>query len=280
MAENSPSNPSLPPATGEALAGKTIMLTRPRAQSVEMAGLLTGFGANVIYCPTIEIAPPSSWDALDAAIERLETYDWLVFTSVNGPEYFFARLAEKRGDGLQVMASLITCAIGPATAKAIQSTGARANVIAADSKAEGALKTIIERAGGEDKIRGLRILIPRARVAREVLPNELTRLGALVDAVEAYQTIKPEVDRDSLITMFSTGRIDAITFTSSSTVNNFAALVGMDDLSPLLRRVAIACIGPITAQTAAEHGLTAVIQPAAYNATALVEALVVSLSRR
>jgi uroporphyrinogen III methyltransferase / synthase len=279
VAENSLPDATLGSATGQSLAGKTIMLTRPRAQSGEMAGLLTGLGANVIYCPTIEIAAPGNWEALDAAIERLETYDWLVFTSANGSEYFFARLAEKRPDRPLVMTSQITCAIGPATAKAIQSTGAQVDVIATDSTAEGALKTIIEYAGGEDKICGLRILIPRARVAREVLPDELTKLGAHVDAVEAYQTIKPAVDRDNLVAMFSAGRIDAITFTSSSTIKNFAAIVGMDDLSTLLHRVAVACIGPITAQTAAEHGLTTVIQPEAYNATALVEALVVSLRR-
>ena len=279
MAENSPPNTPLRPSAGDTLAGKTIMLTRPRAQSGEMAGRLIELGAEVLYCPTIEIAAPSNWDALDAAIERLETYNWLVFTSANGPDYFFARLAEKRRDGFHALTSQITCAIGPATAKAIQSTGARVDVIAADSKAEGALKTIIEFAGGQDKIRGLRILIPRARVAREVLPNELTKLGAHVDAVEAYQTIKPEVDGDRLVALFSAGRIAAITFTSSSTVNNFAALVGMDDLSPLLVNVAVACIGPVTAQTAAEHGLTAVIQPEAYNAAALVEALANALRR-
>jgi uroporphyrinogen III methyltransferase/synthase len=278
MAENSPPNQDQSLATPPSLAGKTVMLTRPRAQSAEMTGLLKEVGATVIHCPTIEIAAPSNWAALDAAIERIEAYDWLVFTSANGPEFFFTRLAEKHDNGLQLLASLITCAIGPATAKAIQSTGARVDVIATDSKAEGALKTIIDRAGGEDKIHGLRVLIPRARVAREVLPNELTRLGAHVDAVEAYQTIKPDVDRDGLIAMFAAGRIDAITFTSSSTVTNFAAITGMSDLSSLLSGVVVACIGPITAQTAAEYSLTTIVQPEVYNATALVAALIKSLS--
>lgn len=280
MAENSPLNPVQRFAPWPALAGKTVMLTRPRAQSEAMTGLLKEFGATIIHCPTIEIAAPSSWAALDAALERIETYDWLVFTSANGAEFFFARLAEKRGNGLSLIAPLITCAIGPATAKAIQSTGARVDVISADSKAEGALKTIIEQAGGQGKIQGLRVLIPRARVAREVLPDELTRLGAHVDAVEAYQTIKPEVDRDELIAMFAAGRIDAITFTSSSTVTNFAAIVGMTDLSNLLSDVIVACIGPITAQTAAEFGLATIVQPEVYNATALVEALIKALSGR
>lgn len=275
--ENSPSNPGQSRANPQSLAGKTVMLTRPRAQSEEMTGLLEGLGATVIHCPTIEVAAPSSWSALDAAIERIEIYDWLVFTSANGPEFFFARLAEKRGDGLRLITPLITCAIGPATAKAMQLAGARVDVIAADAKAEGALQTIIAHAGGEEKIRGLRVLIPRARVAREVLPNELTRLGAHVDAIEAYQTIKPDVDRDRLIGLFAAGRIDAITFTSSSTVANFAAIVGANDLSNLLRDVRIACIGPITAQTAAAHGLTNVVQPEAYHAAALVDALVKSL---
>jgi uroporphyrinogen III methyltransferase/synthase len=255
------------------LKGKTVLITRPRTQSGEMTRYIEQLGATVIHCPTIEIAEPVSWAALDAAIEELATYDWLVFTSANGAEFFFRRLAEKRRD---VAASINTviCAIGPATAKAIEKAGIRVDVIAEDSKAEGALATIIEHTGGEKKIRGLRFLIPRARIAREVLPVELSNLGAYVNAVEAYQTVKPDVQIDTIIRLFTEGAVDAITFTSSSTVSNFAALVGADDLSTLLQDTLVACIGPVTAATAIGHGITNVVQPDVYNATAMVEALV------
>jgi uroporphyrinogen III methyltransferase/synthase len=230
-------------------------------------------GARVIHCPTIEVAEPTSWAALDAAIEQIATYDWLVFTSANGAEFFFRRLAEKRRGLDASTSSPVICSIGPATAKAIEKAGIRVDVIAEDSKAEGALAAIIARAGGENRIRGLRFLIPRARIAREVLPVELSSLGAYVDAVEAYQTVKPDVEAGNIVRLFTEGAVDAITFTSSSTVHNFAALVGAGDLSTLLRNTLVACIGPVTAATAIEHGLTNIVQPDVYNTTAMVEAM-------
>lgn len=261
----------------QSLKGKTVMITRPRAQSKEMAEMLESFGATVIHCPTIEIVEPDSWAVLDAAIEKINTYDWVVFTSANGPEFFFRRLAELRNDGVASMAGSTVCAIGPATAKAIETAGLRVDVTAADSKAEGALQAIIEHVGGEEKIRGLRILIPRARIARETLPSELVRLGAEVETVETYQTVKPDINAEVVIRLFAEGKIDAITFTSSSTVSNFARLVDTDDLSTLLQNVLIACIGPVTAQTAIEYKLENVAQPESYNATALVETIVRSI---
>lgn len=256
------------------LKGKTILITRARAQSAEMTTRLEQLGATVIHCPTIEIVEPVSWAALDAAIEELATYDWLVFTSANGAEFFFRRLGQKRRDYASSMSKMVICAIGPATAKAIEKSEIRVDVVAEDSKAEGAVAAIIERAGGRDKIRGLRFLIPRARIAREILPVELRNLGAHVNGVEAYQTAKPDVDSDGIIRLFKEGVVDAITFTSSSTVSNFAALVGLDDLSTLLRNTLVACIGPVTAATALDYGLADIVQPDVYNATALVEAIV------
>lgn len=266
--------------TALSLRGKTVMVTRPRAQSKEITDMLERVGATVIHCPTIEIIEPDNWAPLDAAIEKIDTYDWIVFTSANGPEFFFRRLAERRKDGTESIARLTVCAIGPATAKAIESAGVHVNVTATDSKAEGALRAIIEHAGGEEKILGLRLLMPRARIAREVLPSELTRLGAQVDDVETYQTVKPDVKAGSIVRLFAEGRIDAITFTSSSTISNFAQLVGASDLPILLRGVLIACIGPVTAQTAIEYKLENIVQPESYNSTALVETMVRSIGYR
>lgn len=256
------------------LKGKTIVITRPRAQSGHMTMHLEQLGATVIHCPTIEIVEPVSWAALDDAIEQLAAYDWLVFTSSNGAEFFFRRLGEKCGDYSSRMSHLSVCAIGPATAKAIAKARVRVDLIAEDSKAEGTLAAIVERAGGKNKIRGLRFLIPRARIARDVLPVELSNLGAYVNAVEAYQSVKPEADAESIIRLLKEGAVDAITFTSSSTISNFAALVAAEEVSKLLRDVLVACIGPVTAATAIDYGLTNIVQPDVYNATALVEAIV------
>jgi uroporphyrinogen III methyltransferase / synthase len=260
--------------TAQPLKGKTLLITRQRAQSKEMTLLAEKLGATVIHCPTIEIVEPDSWTALDAAIEQLVTYDWLIFTSANGADFFFRRLAEKRSEFVSSMSKPVICAIGPATARAIEKANVDVDVVAADSKAEGALASIIEHAGGEDKIRGLRFLIPRARFARETLPVELSKLGAQVDAAETYQTIKPDLDGAAIARLFNDGKVDAMTFTSPSTVSNFAALVGLDDLSTLLQNTLVACIGPVTAETALKYGLENIVQPDEYNATALIEAVV------
>ncbi|MGA9771834.1 MAG: uroporphyrinogen-III synthase [Blastocatellia bacterium] len=259
------------------LKNKTVMVTRPRAQSKEMSDMLERLGAVVIHCPAIEIIEPDNWDALDTAIEKINTYDWIIFTSANGPRFFFPRLANRRKDGIASMAELIVCAIGPATARAIESAGVRVDVTATDSKAEGALRAIIEYTGGEEKLKGQRLLIPRARIAREVLPDELVRLGAEVDTVETYQTVKPAMDAGNIVDLFARGGIDAITFTSSSTVSNFARLVGTNDLSALLQGVLIACIGPVTTGTAIEYKLEKIVQPESYTSAALVETIVRSI---
>lgn len=261
------------------MRGKTILVTRARAQSQEITARLEALGATVIHCATIEVVPPTSWKPLDAAISKLESYDWLIFTSANGVHFFFRRLSEIRSDGAEAIAERLVCAIGPATARAVEASGALVHLTASDSKAEGALTAIIDNVGGAENIRGLRFLMPRARVAREILPAALRGLGAHVDAVEAYQTIKPDVDPENILRLFKNNSIDVITFTSSSTVSNFADIVGLTDLSDLLSATLVACIGPVTADTAAEHGLKRIIQPKVYNASELVDCIVSSIGR-
>jgi len=280
MDRSEQSNPSLPSRTRRTpLNGKTVMVTRARAQSSDITAQLEALGATVIHCPTIEIAAPTSWDQLDTSIGRLGEYDWIVFTSANGVEFFFRRLVEIRGDATEALATNITCAIGPTTARALAGAGAAADVVASDSRAEGALKAIIDYLGGAEFVRGLSFLIPRARMARDILPAGLRRLGARVDAVETYQTIKPNVKRESITSLFTENSIDAVTFTSSSTVSNFAELLGLTDLSGLLSNTVVACIGPITAKTAANHGLQETIQPEVYNATELVNSIAESIGQ-
>jgi uroporphyrinogen III methyltransferase / synthase len=259
------------------LLGKTILITRPRAQSEALTTLLEAVGAKVLDCPTIEVVPPSSWVALDTSITRLQDYDWIVFTSANGARFFLSRMTETRSEGVEALSAHVVCAIGPATARAVEAAGALAHVTASDSRAEGALRAIIDHVGGEESVKGLRFLIPRARVAREILPAGLRSLGAHVDAIEAYQTIKPDIRPEDIIGIFRENSIDAITFTSSSTVSNFAELAGLTNLSDLLATTLVACIGPVTAETAASYGLKRVVQPEFYTAEALVESIVRSI---
>jgi uroporphyrinogen III methyltransferase/synthase len=262
------------------LAGKTVVVTRGRDQSGDIAAELEALGATVINCPTIEIAPPTNWQQLDESITRLEEYDWIVFTSANGVNFFFQRMAELWGDSRKVVGKQLICAIGPATARALERKGAKPNIIATDSIGEGALKAITDSLGNKELVRGLNFLIPRAKVARNVLPAGLRRLGARVNAVEAYQTVKPNVDRKSMMEMLTAQRIDVITFTSSSTVSNFADLLGLTDLSGLLSKSVVACIGPVTAKTAAKYGLRDTICPDSFNANELVKAIVGSVGQR
>lgn len=279
MNKSEPAGADSPDVGHGSMQGKTILVTRARAQSQEITARLEALGANVIHCATIEVVPPTSWKPLDEAISKLESYDWLVFTSANGVHFFFRRLSEIRSDVARAIAERLVCAIGPATASAIEASGAVVHVTASDSKAEGALTAIIDNVGGAENIRGLRFLMPRARVARDILPAALRSLGAHVDAVEAYQTVKPNVDRESVLRLFTDNSIDVITFTSSSTVSNFAEIVGLTDLSDLLSTTLVACIGPVTAKTAAEHGLRRIIQPKLYNAAELVDCIAASIGR-
>jgi uroporphyrinogen III methyltransferase/synthase len=263
------------------LLGKTVLVTRARVQAEEITIRLEALGASVIHFPTIEFTPPDRWSPLDDSIGRLSEYDWIVFTSANGVFFFFKRLSELRQErAAQLLAAHVLCAIGPATARALKAAGADANVVASDSRSEGALTAIVDHAGGEANVKGLRFLIPRARAAREVLPEGLRKLGATVDAVEAYQTIKPDVDPEAVIRLFKENAIDAVTFTSSSTCANFAELAGLSDLSDLLATTLVACIGPTTAETAARHGLTTVVQPELHSAAALVEVVVEAIGSK
>jgi len=259
------------------LRGRTILITRPRAQSVEITSLFEGLGAEVIHLPTIEIVEPASWEAVDAAIDRLETYDWLILTSSNAARFFFGRVKDRLSGSLLSGARPKICAIGPATASAVEKAGEAVDLIPGESRAEGVLSSIIESLGGRERVRGIKFLIPRSKIAREELPAELTRLGAIVEPVEVYRTIKPESDCAAAIRQLREGAIHAITFTSPSTVANFASLLGVTNLSDLVGHALAGCIGPTTTAAAKEYGISRIIQPERYNASALVEAMAHSL---
>ena len=251
----------------KSLAGKRILITRAREQSGDFATQLEKRGAEVIEFPTIEIVPPLHWEEVDRAIDQLKSYDWILFTSANGVNFFWQRVKE-RGKALRLPSSVKVCAIGPATANRLKKKRVSVHYIPKEFIAESILE-------GFEKmvIKGKRILLARAKKARDVLPEGLKDLGAEVDVVAVYRTIRPRAGSKRLRRLLTEGEIDVVAFTSSSTVNHFAKLLKKEDLKKLLKGIAIACIGPVTARTAVDWGWKVQIQPKQYTIPGLTRAI-------
>lgn len=249
------------------LFGKRILVTRAREQAGGFAELLEAQGAEVLEFPLIAFAPPGTWRPLDQAVGQLETYRWVIFTSANGVDAFFLRLRALRQDSRRLGSARI-CAIGPATAEALERHSIVPDVVPTEFRAEG----IIEAFGQHD-LQGAGILLPRAEVARDVLPRELEKRGATVDVVPVYRTVKAGPDGSVLKQLLLERKLDLLTFTSSSTVTAFVELLEKEDLKGLMEGVRVACIGPITAETAERFGLAADIVPEKYTIPALAEAI-------
>jgi uroporphyrinogen III methyltransferase/synthase len=246
------------------LFGARIVVTRAREQAGEFSRLLRDQGAHVIELPTIEIRPPEDWTALDAAIARLDQYDWVLFTSANGVRFFLERLDQSRRDLRALRARL--CAIGPATASCLEALHLKVDLLPAEYVAE----SVLEAFGAED-LAGKRVLLPRAQAARDVIPVELGRRGAAVDVVAAYRTVVPEESAALARALFGeASKPDWITFTSSSTASHFAQLGALD----MLQGVRIASIGPVTSKTLRKLGLSVDLEPEKYTTAGLAEALV------
>lgn len=249
------------------LFGKRIIITRPKEQSRGFTEMLQIQGAEVIEFPTIEIVPPESYKEMDKALSSIEKYDWIIFTSVNGVRPFFERLKINKKD-IRELKGIKICAIGPRTAKEVEDYGLSLDLVPVEYRAESVIESI-----GKENIKGKKILIPRAEVAREILPEELRKMGADVDIIPAYRTLKPEAELDWIKKLFLDKKVSAITFTSSSTVKNFIDMFGKE-AKELLGGVAVACIGPVTRKTAEELGIKTDIMPRDYTTPNLAEALV------
>jgi uroporphyrinogen III methyltransferase/synthase len=250
------------------LAGRVILVTRAREQAGDFAALLEAAGGRVLLVPTIAIEPPASWAPLDAALADAARYRWVVFTSANGVAMVRRRLSDS-GRGAEVLRACRLAAIGPATAEALRAWGLRPEVVPAEYVAEGLvdrLRPLIDA--------GDRVLLPRAAETRDVLVRELTAMGAVVDEVAAYRTRAAREHSAALRAALAERRVDAVTFTSSSTVRNFCALFSAAELRRLLDGVVIAAIGPITRATAAGYGLDAHVVPSEYTIPALARAIV------
>lgn len=263
----SPRSSPRPSAALRALTGRTVVVTRAAAQAQRFTELLEASGARVIEAPAIVIGPPASWEPLDAALSALDTFTWVVFTSTNGVLMVDRRLAALRL-GWPALSSRRVAAIGPATADALREHGVRVDVVPAEYRAEGLVARLRPRLTAGD-----RVLLPRAAQTRDVLVTALRELGVHVTEVAAYATRKAEGGAPRLAEALAAGAIDAVTFTSSSTARNFAEAFSDDERRAWRGRVAVASIGPITAATAAEYGLTTDIMPAEYTIPALARAI-------
>ena len=252
------------------LFGKHMLVTRTREQAPELSNLLSAYGADPVECPTIEVVPPETWSELDQAVADLRRYQWVIFTSVNGVRPFMDRLRHQ-GQDARGLSGLRLCCIGPRTAEELARYGLSADLIPSEEfQAEGVIEAL-RHAG----VTGQRILIPRAAVAREILPEQLRALGADVQVVTAYRTVLPSGDSSDLKDRFRRHDIHVITFTSSSTVRNFRRLFDSgEEMKKLTEGTVVACIGPITAKTAREQGLHVTMTAAQNTVPALVEAIV------
>ena len=260
-------------AEPQPLKGRTIVVTRARAQAQRFVQLLEAAGARVLQAPTIVIEPPASWEPLDTALAALDSFTWLIFTSVNGVAMVDRRLVA-RGIPWAAIARKRVAAIGPATADALAEHGVRVEAVPAEYRAEGLVERLRAVVGPAD-----RVLLPRAKDTRDILVVELRRLGVSVTEVPAYQTRRVEDGVVRLREALASGNVDAVTFTSSSTARNFAEQFSEDERSAWRGKTAVASIGPITAATAAEYGLATDVMPTEYTIPALARALADYFSR-
>lgn len=276
------------------LSGLRVLVGRARHQASALSSGLRKLGATVIEIPFLEIRPPRSYASLDAALRNLSTYDWLVLTSVNGVEALWRRLSRLK-IGNQALRHLRIAAIGPATRKAIEDRRLKVHLVPEKYVAESVV------AGMKGKVKGKRVLLARAKVARDVIPRELRKVAARVHVVEAYETVVPKTSRRRLNRLLRNpkSRPDVVTFTSSSSVKNFVDLANTvwggrprppkdvhlaakarwpgsrpPKARPPLEGIRFASIGPVTSETARELGLPVDIEARQYTIPGLIDAIV------
>jgi uroporphyrinogen III methyltransferase/synthase len=253
------------------LWGKKIVVTRSRKQASILADRIIDLGGEAIEFPTIEISKEPDLSELYNCFNHIEDYSWIIFTSVNSVDIFFEEL---RSQGLDIrdLKGINICAIGPATKEQLQLKGLQVDIIPKEYRAEGIIEEL------EKKVQvGQMVLLPRARGARGILPESIRQMGVQVDEVFLYQAVPSarisENTRNSIIN----GQVDLITFTSSSTVNNFVTMVGNQNIGNIASQVKVACIGPITAETARQNGFTVDIVANQYTIDGLIEAILTGI---
>jgi uroporphyrinogen-III synthase len=266
-------------ASQKPLSGCRVLVSRAKKQAGALSSALKDLGCQVIEIPFIEIRKPSSFAAHDIVLHNLVNYDWLVLTSVNGVEALFDRM-EKYRLRKSALSHLKIAAIGPATKAAIQKRGLNVTVTPKEYVAESVVASLQKR------VKGKRVLLVRAKVARDVIPRELRKAGAIVDVIEAYETVVPKQSKARLRAALEGKRKPhAVTFTSSSTVKNFVALLGLRGARAALRKSApnrgvhSASIGPVTSATLREFGLPVDIEAKKFDIPGLVDAVLAARQR-
>jgi uroporphyrinogen-III synthase len=260
-------------STNRPLTGVRVLVGRARHQAGALSGDLRKLGATVLEIPFIEIRKPRSFKPLDSALQTLDNYDWLILTSANGVEAMWERMAKLRL-ARKALDHLRVAAIGPATKKAIEKRGMRVNVVPKEYIAESVVRSLRKR------VKGKRVLLLRAKVARDVIPRELREAGAQVDIVEAYETVVPQSSRTRLRSVLKNPRRrpHVVTLTSSSTVRNFVDLLGSRQTAGL-DGIRLASIGPVTSLTLRELGLRVDIEAREFTIPGLIEAIVGAMAQ-
>ncbi len=251
---------------GQLLSGRRIVVTRTREQGSKLVEGLRALGAEVVEAPLIRIEPPASYAALDAALARIATYDALLVTSANTARVLAERILPPWA------VQPYTVAVGPATAAALRASGLRVDLQPEPAVAESVLRALAPDAAGK------RMLLPQAAVARDVLPAGLRAAGAAVEVVEAYRTV-PEESSRALLTEVFAGGADAVTFTSSSTAENFFALLGEAAARAALGRAAACSIGPVTSATLRGYGIEPAAEARKHDVPGLIAAVRALLTR-
>jgi uroporphyrinogen III methyltransferase/synthase len=250
------------------LLGKKIIVTRAAEQAGEFSALLQSYGANVYECPTIKLVPSDSIAEIENALKNISLYNWLIFTSVNAVNFFFKALSELGFDS-RIPESTKVCVVGPKSAEALKAYGRNPDLMPEDYKAEGVVKAFSSM-----DIAGQHILFPRADKARDIIIKGLEELGAKVTAPVIYKNVVPDSIPSIALKALESGEVDCITFTSSSTAQNLAEILGESKMLQLLEGVAVASIGPITTKTCNELGLKVDVEPEEYTIEGLTEAIV------
>lgn len=256
------------------LFGRRILITRSRKQSGKMAEKLLELGGDPILFPTIMIKNPDDFSELDGCIHSIADFDWVIFTSVNAVEKFFERFFLIRED-IRLLAGPRIAAIGPVTAATLSNMGLKVDLLAKEFVAEGVLRLF-----SDEQVRNKKILIPRAQRARDILPDGLRGMGNHVELVTVYRTEKPSTeDVGTIQKLLENGEVDAVTFTSSSTVQNFVELLSRSSPAHLLKKTVVASIGPVTSATARSLGIEVTIEATEYTIDGLSQALVTYYGR-
>ncbi|MFO7886531.1 MAG: uroporphyrinogen-III C-methyltransferase [Desulfobacteraceae bacterium] len=249
------------------LLGKSIVVTRARSQASDLVTRLEALGASCLEAPSIDIAVPDDNTPLENSIHSIKDYHWLIFTSVNGVYFFFKTLFALEKD-VRVLGHLKLACIGPATAKKLESYGLICDILPETYRAESVVKAFCS-----EDLKNKKILLPRAREARSVLPVELKKMGADISDIAAYKTVQASDNQDILLKALENKEIDMVTFTSSSTVKNFIHLLPQKNLKDLISNVTFASIGPITTETAEQLGIPIHIFADTYTIPGLVSAI-------